>query len=146
HVELPRFEEHRQEKYKRYKSSGSNSFNTPQSGEGSFNFNVEAGGEGKEDVHEVLRPMGRGRAKNKEVTSSIPSASSVVDSDEASARLMITEYASQTESCMLMKIDDHTAVFEIKRMEMEMQQKKIDMKMEIKKRKLELKQQMLESN
>ncbi|GKE51968.1 hypothetical protein Tco_1487124 [Tanacetum coccineum] len=62
------------------------------SGEGSFNFNVEAGGERKEEVHEVLRPMGRNRAKNKEVTPSIPSALSVVDSDEASAKLMITEY------------------------------------------------------
>nr|GEX40276.1 hypothetical protein [Tanacetum cinerariifolium] len=69
-VKLPRFEEKSLEKFKRYKSSVSSSFNTQQSGEGSFNLNMEAG---NEEVHEVRRPMGRDRAKKKAMTLSIPS-------------------------------------------------------------------------
>lgn len=44
-VEVPNFEKVKHEKFKRYKSSRSSSFNTTQSGDGSFNLNVEDGGE-----------------------------------------------------------------------------------------------------
>ena len=49
---------------KRYKLSGSSSFNTTQSREGSFNLNVDVEDDEEEEVQEVQRrPMGRDRAK-----------------------------------------------------------------------------------
>ena len=52
-VELPRFEKVKQEKFKRYKSSGI--VRSTQRGQemGSFNLNMEAGDEEEEEVHEV---------------------------------------------------------------------------------------------
>ncbi|GJW75605.1 hypothetical protein Tco_0134975 [Tanacetum coccineum] len=57
-VEFPNFEAKKRDKNKRYKSSGSNSLNTTHLGEGSFNFNMQAGDDEEEDVWEVQRPMG----------------------------------------------------------------------------------------
>lgn len=64
-AEVSNFEQDRQEKNKRYKSLGSSSFNIVQSGEGSFNLNVEAGDKEEEEVYKVRRPMGRDRANKK---------------------------------------------------------------------------------
>ncbi|GJY94536.1 hypothetical protein Tco_0510897 [Tanacetum coccineum] len=74
----------------------------------SFNLNVKAGDEEKEEVGEVRRPMGMDRSKKKATTSSIPSTSSTTDSDQALARLMVTRYASKTESILCTTdVDDH---------------------------------------
>ncbi|GJZ08137.1 hypothetical protein Tco_0542420 [Tanacetum coccineum] len=81
-------------KSKKYKSSGSSSFNTRHSREGHFNLNTTAKDE-EDEVHEVhpRRPMGRDQAKKKGkgVTSSTSSATAV--NVEALARLMVNEYA-----------------------------------------------------
>ncbi|GJU32749.1 CDPK-related kinase 3 [Tanacetum coccineum] len=124
-VELTRFEEKRHENFKRYKSSGSSSFNTLQSGEDLFNLNVEAGEEEEEEVKDVRRPMDMDRAKKKAVASSIPSTSFAADSDETLASSMVTGYASQTDSFMSMKKEDHVAFLEINRMDIEMQKNKL---------------------
>nr|GEW75222.1 hypothetical protein [Tanacetum cinerariifolium] len=109
-VELPRFEEKRHEKFKRYKL-----------GEDSFNLNVEAGDDEEEEVHDVRLPMYRDKAKKKVVASSIPLTSFQL---RVTKRwLMVTGYASQTESFISMKKEDRVAFLEINKMEMEMQKK-----------------------
>ncbi|GJR53443.1 hypothetical protein Tco_1403964 [Tanacetum coccineum] len=60
---LSRFEEARQEKFKRYKSLRYSSFNTTQPGDGSFNLIDIVGDEEKEEAH-ARRPMGRNIWKN----------------------------------------------------------------------------------
>ena len=57
-------EETRHEKFKRYKLSGSSSFNTTQPTEGCFNLNDMAKDEEEEDVQEV-RPTGKDKTKKK---------------------------------------------------------------------------------
>ncbi|GJW73534.1 zinc finger BED domain-containing protein RICESLEEPER 2-like protein [Tanacetum coccineum] len=90
-VELPNFEAHRQKKNKRYKSSGSSSFNTSQSTKGSLNMNMQCGDDKENDVQEVQRPMGRDTTKNKWAASS---ASTTSGNDETLARLMVIKYAN----------------------------------------------------
>ncbi|GKE28643.1 hypothetical protein Tco_1444027, partial [Tanacetum coccineum] len=68
----------------RQKSSGSSSFNA-ESGDASINLNNTVNDE--DDVHEIRRPDGRDKAKNK---GSKASGSSTMN-DDALARLMITE-------------------------------------------------------
>nr|GEX10897.1 hypothetical protein [Tanacetum cinerariifolium] len=69
--EIPKFMQERQDGMnKRYKSSGSSSFNTKDSGEGSINLNTTVGTEDEnemEEVQEVRRPkpMSRYQAKKK---------------------------------------------------------------------------------
>ncbi|GJW38891.1 hypothetical protein Tco_0064736 [Tanacetum coccineum] len=80
---------------KRYKSSGSSSFNTKDSGEGSINLNTTAGTKDEnemEKVQEVRRPkpMGRDQAKRKMKRGSTSSASSF-DVGEL-AKMMASEY------------------------------------------------------
>ncbi|GKB12362.1 ribonuclease H-like domain, reverse transcriptase, RNA-dependent DNA polymerase [Tanacetum coccineum] len=60
---LSRFEEARQEKFKRYKSLRYSSFNRTQPREGSFNLIDIVGDEEKEEAH-ARRPMGRNIWKN----------------------------------------------------------------------------------
>nr|GEU97392.1 hypothetical protein [Tanacetum cinerariifolium] len=63
--EIPKFMQERQDGMnKRYKSNGSSSFNTKDSGEGSINLNTTVGTEDEnemEEVHEVRRPKPMGR-------------------------------------------------------------------------------------
>ncbi|GKC11165.1 RNA-directed DNA polymerase, eukaryota [Tanacetum coccineum] len=69
--EVPLFIQEREDgKYKRYKSSGSSSFNTKDSGEGSINLNTTVGTEDEKEMEEVQevrrpKPMGRDQAKRK---------------------------------------------------------------------------------
>ncbi|GJW53804.1 carbonyl reductase [NADPH] 1-like protein [Tanacetum coccineum] len=77
--EVPLFMQEREDgNNKRYKSSGSSSFNTKESGEGSINLNTTVGDEDENEVEEVHRrkPMGRDQAKRKIKAGSASSASS----------------------------------------------------------------------
>ncbi|GKC12957.1 hypothetical protein Tco_1009739, partial [Tanacetum coccineum] len=100
-VELPQFLEEKQQKFKEYKSSRSSLCNTTQLGEGSFNLDQMDGDKKEKGGH--IRPMGMDKIKKNWSISSIPSSSSTDGSDEALARLLVTEYASQTESFIIMK-------------------------------------------
>nr|GFC73777.1 hypothetical protein [Tanacetum cinerariifolium]GFC73819.1 hypothetical protein [Tanacetum cinerariifolium] len=80
-------------KNKRYKSSGSSSFNTKESREGSFNLNIAAVDE-ENEVQEVCprRPMGRDQAK-REGKGATSSTSSAFGADvKVLARLIVNEY------------------------------------------------------
>nr|GEW91298.1 hypothetical protein [Tanacetum cinerariifolium] len=79
---------------KRYKSSGYSSFNT-ESGEASINLNTNVGNNDEDEVQEIRRPMGRAKARDdaKKKGSSASGSSSM--NDEALARLMVTEIATQ---------------------------------------------------
>nr|GEX69246.1 hypothetical protein [Tanacetum cinerariifolium] len=85
---------------KRYKSTGSSSFNTKDSGEGSINLNTTVRTEDEnemEEVHEVRRPksMGRDQAKRKMKGGSASSASSF--NMRELAKMMASEYVMEEE-------------------------------------------------
>ncbi|GJR85156.1 hypothetical protein Tco_0209167 [Tanacetum coccineum] len=92
---------------KKSKTFGSSSFNT-ESGDASFNLNFDVGDEDENDVQEVPRPMGRDKARG-----SKSSGSSMNMNDEALARLMVFELATQTASAMAMKKEERAAYMEI---------------------------------
>ena len=52
-VEVPNFKENIKKKTKRYKSSGSSSFNTTHYENGSFNLNMDVGDDDEEKVQEI---------------------------------------------------------------------------------------------
>ena len=79
---------------------------------------MEAGDEEEEEVQEVRRPMGRDRAKKKAAASF-----EATDIDEALARLMVTKYERKRDF-LSMKKKDRVTFFEIKRMELKMQQRR----------------------
>ncbi|GKF34225.1 hypothetical protein Tco_0107425 [Tanacetum coccineum] len=81
-------------KSKTYKSSGSSSFNTRDSGEGSFDLNTTTGDK-DDEVHEVRpsRPMGMDQAKRKGKAATMSTSSAVGVDVKELARLMINEYA-----------------------------------------------------
>ena len=70
--------------------------------------------------------MDRDRAKKKVETSS--ASSIAADTDDALARLMVIEYAKENEVFLSMNKEDCAVFLELKRMNMKMQQKKIDIK------------------
>ncbi|GKF59709.1 RNA-directed DNA polymerase, eukaryota, partial [Tanacetum coccineum] len=79
--EVPLFMQEREEKKnKRYKSSGSSSFNTRESGEGSINLNTTIGDE-EDEVEKVCqsRPIGRDQAKRKAKVGSLAGSTNAFD-------------------------------------------------------------------
>nr|GEU63164.1 hypothetical protein [Tanacetum cinerariifolium] len=102
--EVPLFMQAREEKKnKRYKSSGSSSFNMKESGEGSINLNTSVGDE-EDEVEEVLRPrpMDRDQAKRKMKAGSAGSSASSFDV-EALAKMMASEYVMASDSYNIQK-------------------------------------------
>ncbi|GKB65578.1 hypothetical protein Tco_0921764 [Tanacetum coccineum] len=97
---------------------GSSSFNT-ESGDASINLNANARDGDEDDVEELPRPIGREKAKGlkKKVTGSSLSPASM--NDEALARLMVSELATQSEIAMAMKKEEHATFLEIKMREVE---------------------------
>ncbi|GJY71290.1 RNA-directed DNA polymerase, eukaryota [Tanacetum coccineum] len=96
--EVPLFMQEKEDgKNKRYKSSGSSSFNTQESGEGSIYLNTTVGVEEENEVEEVRRPkpMGKDQAKRKMKAGSASSASSF--DVEALAKMMASEYVMELE-------------------------------------------------
>nr|GEU41142.1 hypothetical protein [Tanacetum cinerariifolium] len=106
-VELPNFEAPIQKKNKRYKSLGSSSFNMTQSAKGSLNMNMQCGGDKKNNVHEVQRPMGRDTTKKK-WAASLPSTTS--GNEEKLARLMVIKYANLNDSYNVKKTQNWEAL------------------------------------
>ncbi|GKE94366.1 hypothetical protein Tco_1579221, partial [Tanacetum coccineum] len=102
--------------WERNKTSGSSSFNI-ESEDTSFNLNVDAGDEDENEVQEVPRPMGRDKAKGSKKKGVGSSGSSMNMIDEALARLLVSEFATQTASAMAMKKEERAAYMEIKKME-----------------------------
>nr|GEU74398.1 hypothetical protein [Tanacetum cinerariifolium] len=71
------------------------------------------------------------RAKKKMPTSSILWASSAAGSDKALDMLLVNKYTSQNDLFMSMKKTYHNTFFKIKRWEMKMQQKKLELKQQV---------------
>ncbi|GKE95722.1 hypothetical protein Tco_1580577 [Tanacetum coccineum] len=67
---------------KRYKTSGSSSFNT-ESGDTSINLNVDVGDDEEDEVQELRRPIGRNKAKVLKKKGPRSSGSSSSTNDEA---------------------------------------------------------------
>ncbi|GJY84730.1 hypothetical protein Tco_0498756 [Tanacetum coccineum] len=108
---------------KRYKSSGSSSFNTKDSGEGSINSNTTVGTEDEnemEEVQEVRRPkpMGRDQAKRKMKGGSTSSASSF-DVGEL-AKMMASEYVMASDPYNTQKNQEMSELLKIKNRELEL--------------------------
>nr|GEZ24539.1 hypothetical protein [Tanacetum cinerariifolium] len=102
--EVPMFmQETEDDKNKRYKSSGSSSFNTKESGEGSINLNTTVGDEDEHKVEEVCRPkpIGRDQAKRKMKAGSTSSATSF--DVEALAKMMASDYVIASDSYNIQK-------------------------------------------
>ncbi|GJR53321.1 hypothetical protein Tco_1403842 [Tanacetum coccineum] len=111
---------------KKSKTFGSSSFNT-EFGDASFNLNVDAGDEDENEVREISRPMGRDKARclKKKGTGSF--GSSVNMTDEALARLMVSELATQTASAMTMNKEERATYMEIKRREVECRERELEL-------------------
>nr|GEX41530.1 phospholipase-like protein [Tanacetum cinerariifolium] len=122
--EIPKFMQERQDGMnKRYKSSGSSSFNTKDSGEGSINLNNTVGTEDEnemEEVQEVRRPkpMGRDQAKRKIKGGSASSASSF-DVREL-AKMMAREYVMASDPYNTQKNQEMSKLLKIKNQELEL--------------------------
>ncbi|GJY20489.1 RNA-directed DNA polymerase, eukaryota [Tanacetum coccineum] len=100
--EVPLFMKDRDDgKNRRYKSSGSSSFNTKESGEESINLNTTVGDEAENEVEEVrrLKPMGKDQAKRKMKAGSASSASSF--DVEALKKMMASEYELELKAAEL---------------------------------------------
>ncbi|GJW88098.1 hypothetical protein Tco_0163438 [Tanacetum coccineum] len=72
---------------KRYKTSGSSSFNT-ESGEASINLNVDVSDDEEDEVQEIRRPIGRDKAKGSMKNKGQRASGSSSTNDDALARLM----------------------------------------------------------
>ncbi|GJT52601.1 hypothetical protein Tco_0978758 [Tanacetum coccineum] len=112
-VECPNFATKKQAA-KRYKTSGSSSFNT-EFGDASISLNVDVGDDKKDEVHELSRPMGRDKVKGLKKKGSRSSGSSSSMNDEALDRLMVFEMAMHNERAMEMKKEERLAFLEIRR-------------------------------
>ncbi|GJZ33907.1 hypothetical protein Tco_0579343 [Tanacetum coccineum] len=111
--EVPRFGATKNDA-KRSKVFRSSLFNR-ESGDASINLNVDTGDDDEDDVHELPRPIGRDKDKGLKKKGVGSSGSSSSMNDEALARLMVSELATQTESAMAMKKEECAAFLEIKR-------------------------------
>nr|GEY39620.1 hypothetical protein [Tanacetum cinerariifolium] len=122
--ELSAFRQEREDvKNKRYKSSGSSSFYTKDSGEGIINLNTTIGSEDENEVEEVEevrrpRPMGRDRAKRKMKAGSTSSASSF-DVAEL-AKMMTSEYVMANDPYNIQKKQEMSELLKIKNRELEL--------------------------
>nr|GEY52285.1 hypothetical protein [Tanacetum cinerariifolium] len=116
---------------KRYKSSGSSSFNTKDSREGSINLNttVETEDENEmEEVQEVRRPkpMGRDQAKRKMKGGSASSTSSF-DVREL-AKKMASEYVMASDSYTTQKNQEMSELLKIKNRELELKAAELEIR------------------
>ncbi|GKD62337.1 hypothetical protein Tco_1299846, partial [Tanacetum coccineum] len=102
---------------KRYKSSGSSSFNI-ESKEASINLNTNVGGNDEDEVQEIRRPMGRDKARDaaKKQWSRASGLSSM--NEEALARLMVTEVTTQEK-------EQRDAFIKIKRKEVKCREREL---------------------
>ncbi|GJX70114.1 inositol-tetrakisphosphate 1-kinase [Tanacetum coccineum] len=115
---------------KRYKSSGSSSFNT-ESEEASINLNANVGDDEEDEVQKIRRPMGRDKAKDAAKKKGSRASGSSSMNDEALARLMVTEMASQEK-------EERLAFLEIKRREVECREREYADKLREKRKKAEI--------
>ncbi|GKB38106.1 hypothetical protein Tco_0883048 [Tanacetum coccineum] len=111
---------------KKSKTSGSSSFNT-ESDDASFNLNVDVGDEDENEVQGIPRTMGRDKARGSKKKGVRASGSSVNINDEAFARLMVSELATQTASIVVMKKEERDVYIEIKRREVDLRERELKM-------------------
>ncbi|GKE63628.1 zinc finger BED domain-containing protein RICESLEEPER 2-like protein, partial [Tanacetum coccineum] len=88
--EVPKFVGKSAEGSKRYKTSGSSSFNI-ESGEASINLNVDVGDDEEDKVQEIRRPIGRDKVKYAAKKKGSRASGSLSMNDEALARLMVSD-------------------------------------------------------
>nr|GEX67744.1 hypothetical protein [Tanacetum cinerariifolium] len=100
-------------------------FNT-ESRNASINLNVNVGDDDEDDVQELLRPIGRDKAKDLKKKGARSSGSSANMNDEALARLMVSKLALQTESAMAMKKEERATFLEIKRREVACRERELE--------------------
>ncbi|GJY77175.1 hypothetical protein Tco_0482291 [Tanacetum coccineum] len=114
---VPKFSAKFGEGSKRYKSSGSSSFNT-ESGEASINLIANVGDDEEDEVREIRRPIGRDKGKYAAKKKGSRASRSSSMNDEALARLVVTEMANQEkEECL--------AFLEIKKREVECRERDV---------------------
>ncbi|GKE39770.1 hypothetical protein Tco_1463175, partial [Tanacetum coccineum] len=119
--EVPLFMQEREEKKnKRYKSSGSSSFNTRESGEGSINLNTTIGDE-EDEVEKVRRPrlMGRDQAKKKAKVRSAAGSVNAFDV-ESLANMMANKYVMASDLYNVQKSQEMSELLRIKNKELEL--------------------------
>nr|GEU94052.1 hypothetical protein [Tanacetum cinerariifolium] len=102
---------------KRYKSSGSSSFNT-ESGKASINLNTNVGDNDEDEVQEIRRPMGRHKARYATKKKGSRASGSSSMNDEALARLMVTEMTAQEK-------EQRDSFVKIKRREVEWREREL---------------------
>ncbi|GJS89590.1 glutathione S-transferase T3-like protein [Tanacetum coccineum] len=127
--ELPAFRQEREDgKNKRCKSSGSSSFNTKDSGEGSINLNTTIGSEDENEVEEVRRPrpMGRDQAKRKMKAGSTSSASSFNVAELA--KMMAIEYVMASDLYNIQKKQEMSELLKIKNRELELKAAELEIR------------------
>ncbi|GJW64835.1 gamma-glutamyltranspeptidase 1 [Tanacetum coccineum] len=115
--EVPKFTAKSWGYSKRYKPSGSRSFNT-ESGEASINLNANVGDDEEDEVKEIRRPNGRDKAKDAAKKKGPRASGSSSMNDEALARLMVTKMANQEK-------EERLAFLKIKRIEVECHERKV---------------------
>ncbi|GKF16030.1 hypothetical protein Tco_0057492, partial [Tanacetum coccineum] len=111
---------------KKSKTSRSSSFNT-ESGDASFNLNVDVGDEDENEVQEIPKTMGRDKARGSKKKGVRSSGSSVNINYKALARLMVSELATQTASIVAMKKEERAAYMEIKKWEVDLRERELEM-------------------
>ncbi|GKA35233.1 reverse transcriptase domain-containing protein [Tanacetum coccineum] len=99
-----------------YKTFASSSFNT-ESVKTSINPNVDVGDDEEDEVQEIRRPIGRDKAKDAAKKKGLRALGSSSMNDEALARLMVSEMATQNEHAIEMQREERLAFLEIKRRE-----------------------------
>nr|GEW27509.1 hypothetical protein [Tanacetum cinerariifolium] len=129
--ELPAFRQEREDgKNKRYKSSGSSSFKTKDSGE-SINLNTTVESEDENEVEEVEevrrpKPMGRDQAKRKMKAGSTSSASSF-DVAEL-AKMMASDYVMASDPYNIRKKQEMSELLKIKNRELELKAAELEIR------------------
>ncbi|GKC26748.1 putative reverse transcriptase domain-containing protein [Tanacetum coccineum] len=102
---------------KRYKSSGSSSFNI-ESEEASINLNTNVGGNDEDEVQEIRRPMGSDKARDAAKKQWSRASGSSSKNNEALARLMVTEMTTQEK-------EQRDAFIKIKRREVKCREREL---------------------
>nr|GEY12359.1 hypothetical protein [Tanacetum cinerariifolium] len=115
--ELPKFATKSGGGSKRYKSSGSSSFNTNYE-EAIIKLNANVGDDDEDEVQEIRRPIGRDKAKDAAKKKGSRASGSSSTNDEALARLMVTEMACQEK-------EERLAFLEIKRRKVECREREV---------------------
>ncbi|GJZ66912.1 RNA-directed DNA polymerase, eukaryota [Tanacetum coccineum] len=118
-------------KNKRYKSSGSSSFNTKDSEEGSINLNTTVGSEDENEVEEMEevrrpRPMGRDQAKRKMKAASTSSASFFDVADLA--KMMASEYVIASDPYNIQKKQEMSELLKIKNQELKLKAAELEIR------------------